>query len=312
FYGDTLTSGQSQWALGGVLPGVYRVAFNKSGYSNAGEWYDGAYDFEDATDIVVGNQTVTGISGQAAGRLWLHIVGEDSAGDPLQNVAMTLWRNQRGTWLEAGRGRFIDGNSWYTATITDLEPGDYRLRFVHLQGTLATEYLNDAYSFDTATTLNLPLGAWQVTTAVQMAPAAVIAGSATDATGAPLRSGMVEAWRLTDLTQASGEATDWRLMAQAPVSDLARFALKGLPAGVYHVRLLDPSGRTLPVAHGAGFRGSDGANITLATGQVAEGFALQLGDGNAHWLPIVRAPESPAPALLYGWQSAQPPDQHQR
>ncbi|MGL4649445.1 MAG: carboxypeptidase-like regulatory domain-containing protein, partial [Caldilineaceae bacterium] len=39
FYGDTLTSGQSQWALGGVLPGVYRVAFNKSGYSNAGEWY---------------------------------------------------------------------------------------------------------------------------------------------------------------------------------------------------------------------------------------------------------------------------------
>ncbi len=229
---SALTATNGAYAMTGLAPGSYYVRTSGFGATYADEWYDdtpavGLAVQADALPVsVIVSQITAGVNfALAAGARiggWVMTAGAS----PLSNVWVDAYTAD-GSWVQ----------STATATngayeIAGLPAGQFFLRTFAAGRNFADEWYDDApvVGFDiptSATGLTMTNGHSAQNINFFLSGGGVIAGTVTNAAGAPARNIRLDV-----------QATNGVWVATAWTDAFGRYAFAGLPAGAFHVRTL--------------------------------------------------------------------------
>lgn len=229
----TYTAADGSYAFVGLRDDTYAVAFQDFTGTYTQQYYDSTYDFLNPTPVVIAGaahrtdvdatmQTYSGISGRVV----------DQGGTGLGSIGVTLYRYEYDHW-EAQYT--IDTGASGAYDLTNLRPGDYRLRFDDYD---ADHYLSrwwqDADAEEDARTITVPPGQTVALDDETLRVAGHIAGAVTDGDGAGLEG-------ITVVVRRAAPPTFPTVRETTTGADGA-FDLSGLAAGEYVVGLQDDSG----------------------------------------------------------------------
>lgn len=141
-----------------------------------------------------------------------------------------------GGWEEVA---YAETESDGTYTFDDVEPGIYRVGFVDPNGFFAAEFYDDSASLNRAT--DVTVGSGQDVTGIDadLNEGGSIAGTVTDATGAPLADIFVAAY----LTEMDGEYPDFYFINFTFTDEDGNYEISGLNNGKYAVEFINDVGR---------------------------------------------------------------------
>ncbi len=196
--GSTTTAGDGTYVITGLAPGSYKVQAQASGY--APTYYNGTYDYNAATLVAVASGTTTpGINFALAPAGGITGTVTNALGTPIAGASVEASRAAccgYGYATTAGDG---------TYTITDLEPGSYRVQ-AQAPG-YAPTYYNATYDYNTATLVPVTSGSVAPGINFGLAQAGGIAGTVTNALGTPIAGASVYASSSTCCLPGGGTTT---------------------------------------------------------------------------------------------------------
>jgi hypothetical protein len=227
---QTTTDAAGDWSFR-VVPGNYKLNFWDCGANLSFEsrWWDGQVDQADADVVFADQGDVVDhldqmLPGYGPGRIVGAVV--DDTLEPLEGVCVAA----------------DDGSHYYSAEtdgtghyeITGAEPGTYRVFFSDcVPGTnnVVDQWYSDQTSSDDADEIAVVAGATTSGIDAQMHPAGSVAGTVTDAAGAPIDDICVGAFT-TDTSL---------LLSEDYTAADGTFTVRGLPTGGYKISFYDCS-----------------------------------------------------------------------
>ncbi|WP_205474310.1 carboxypeptidase regulatory-like domain-containing protein [Nocardioides sp. SYSU D00038] len=223
--GDTDATGG--YAIDGLAPGSYRLAFQDADGAYAVEWWNNQAVLENADVITVASvQVVTGRNAQLAPAA--HITGLVTGPLllPMANVDVTAYARVGTTerWQPVSSDVT---NALGAFDVGDLPPGTYRLGYRDWSGNdYADEYWNNQPDLASAADISLAAGATRTLVNAQLQPGATLSGTVTGADGTGLDVA-VDVYRRGP-NGAYTKYTD-------TTSFVGAWVLRGLPPGTYRV-----------------------------------------------------------------------------
>lgn len=232
--GETLTSADGSYDLGGLEGGTYRIGFTDTTETYLPEFWDDAASVGTAQDVVVREgQDTTGKDASLArgGEITGTVSGADG---PLADVRVTAyafdttwdgWEPVTSAWTDAAGDYRLGG----------LAADDYRVRFRDTESIHVTEFWDDAASLEAATPIPVGAGATVTGTDAVLAVGGHITGRVTDAAGTPLAD-------VTVTVYAHHEDSGWEEVAHAYTDGSGAYDVSGLPTGEHVVGFHDEYG----------------------------------------------------------------------
>lgn len=175
YWASTSTDAAGKYTLGGLPGGSYVLGFHAEGTDLKREYWPNVFDYSQATPVVLAEgQAVSGIDASlVAGGAIAGVVTRADGGAPLANVTVNA--------LDANGEivAFARTNPAGAYVVGGLPAGSYRVQFGAPAPGLATEYWENAYSFNAAKAV--VVGELQTTQGVDAAldPVGYISGSVT-------------------------------------------------------------------------------------------------------------------------------------
>jgi 5-hydroxyisourate hydrolase-like protein (transthyretin family) len=152
-----------------------------------------------------------------------------------------------------------------------LSSGTYRLRFDESEGNYVTQYYDGTNELENATDISVTAG--QSTTAIdsQLAKAAQMKGTVTDASANPLRGTHVEVY------QYDQEEESWQSIAMNTTNFYGHYEVRGLNAGSYRVGFFDDD--YLPQYYDGAGTLESATDVEITAAQTSEGrdASLEMG-----------------------------------
>lgn len=228
---SVFTDTAGAYTLAGLPAGEYLVEFQtwNTGANLVGEWWDDAARPENATRVTVAvAEDAGGVDAALALGNSVSGVVTDSDGSPLPSVVVDLF-TATGEYVSAA---WTDGDGAYT--VGGLRDGEYRIRFnpENSSVNVAGEWWDDAATEEDAAVVDLSGGTSLTGISPQLDPAAVLTGTVTDASGAPVAQASVSAYTYDD--EAGGW---WTWVASATAAEDGTFALGSLRPGSYKIQV---------------------------------------------------------------------------
>ncbi|MFE7224814.1 carboxypeptidase regulatory-like domain-containing protein [Nocardioides sp. NPDC057577] len=203
-----------------VSEGTYKVGFEASEQGFLGEYYDDAATREQATDVVVGSATVSGIDAAMSMGETISGTVTNEVGDPLDDIRVILYESS-GDWSAISD---VSTDSSGSFTFGGLKPGGtYRVAFT---GTgWIKEFYADAASIEDATDVVAGESAPISAILTPSTGDGSIAGTVIDDAGQPVAGVSVDVYR-TD---------PWDWIGSATSGEDGTYSFLGLKAGQYEV-----------------------------------------------------------------------------
>ncbi len=231
---STVTDSSGVYSLTGLAAGSYVVQYSDCNASPAyvTQWYLGRTDQGSADPVNVVDLVDTPLSdvSMTAG---VSVTGTitDSGGNPIPNVNVNVNSNGSGP---SGYAQTAPDGTYATAPIA---PGSYKVQFSPTDPTFAAEYWNNQVTWNTADSLVLDTAAGPVHGGVdaQLATAATIQGTVTDAGGTPLSSVCVDA------NISNGNGNGWSGINGTQTAGDGTYTLGGLPPTDVRIHFRDCS-----------------------------------------------------------------------
>jgi len=231
FGGSAITNASGAYDVAGLSAGTYRLRFTHAAHVT--EYYDDKATLETGIDVVVATgATVSGRNATLAARGSIAGTVTNGTGGGLANITVTAYR-------DLGNGSDTLAGSTSTSasgayTLTNLEPGSYRLRFADPLHGFATEWYDNQP--DRQGTTLVAVAAAQAVTGkdAQLAGGATISGVVTGTGGAGVVDTTVDAYRKV--------ASGWSLDATTDTDATGHYTLTGLQAGTWRVGFEAPYG----------------------------------------------------------------------
>ena len=232
--GDTYGSGEETdltgaYSITGLPQGSYRVHFSDCNDTPVfvSEWYDDKTSYSDADRVaVIDGASSVGVDAELSVGGSLSGTVTDDAGQPLDDACVTAYNDDD----DSSETASTDASGTYS--VAPLAPGRYLVRFsdCHYPEVYLREWYDDVASSSDAT--RVTVGAEQDTPGIDasLSKAAVVAGTVTDESGAPIPEVCVE---------ASDESGDWEYDQTDPSGS---YRLGGLRGGEYRVSFQDCDG----------------------------------------------------------------------
>lgn len=263
--GETTTSADGSYDLGGLPGGSYRLGFTDEGATYLPEFWDDAATVGAARDVVVREGQVTAGKDARLARGGLITGSVSGSGGPLADVGVTayVFDTAEGEW------------TWYTSTVSDetgtyrlggLPTDSYRLRFRDDASVHLTEFWDDATSLAAATSVPVVAGETVTGKDADLALGGRISGTVRGAGGAALDGVFVYAQR----TGGSEE------FFQATTDADGAFELQGLPSGQYVVGFYDFTDSYLSELWDDAQTWEEATPVTVTAGQTVTGLDAEL------------------------------------
>jgi 5-hydroxyisourate hydrolase-like protein (transthyretin family) len=235
-YAYGFTDFDGNYSVGGLPGGTYRVGARDYSGTYGDVYYANATDLDSANDVEVTAGAITsGINMQVVANQFGSISGSvtDSLGNPLQGIQVTLFRyNSGGEFWEELQDVTTDSAGQYL--FSQVETGNYRLRFVDPSETHAGEYHSDAYIVESAADVVVTTDNETVVNE-SLGDAASISGTVTNNSGTPLIGIAVNFYRINNST-----AQREYLFSRNTAAD-GTYSIGGLPDGTFLVEFTDYS-----------------------------------------------------------------------
>jgi 5-hydroxyisourate hydrolase-like protein (transthyretin family) len=230
---EALTQPDGGYLFDDLYDGAYVVRFAEVNGAYLTEFYDDAATFDAATPIPVGDALVSGIDAALAqpGTISGNVL--DLAGDPLDFLRVTAYRQLAGAWEPVD---IVFGDPAGDYVLTGLQPDTYRLEFMGYRlvpgqtPTMYVEFWDDAPDVAQATDVVVADGATLFgidATLGNLTPNGLIGGLVLDQTGA----------RATDanVTVYWHNGEGWTLFGRTTTNSSGIYRLRTLADGSYAI-----------------------------------------------------------------------------
>jgi hypothetical protein len=269
--GDTLTSGDGTYDLGGLPEGTYRLGFTDTTETYLPEFWDDAATVGAAQDVVVrAGQPATGKDANLArgGEIAGTVSGADG---PLADVRVTAYAFDA-TWdeWEPVTSAWTDEAGDYR--IGGLVADDYRLRFRDSESVHVTEFWDDAATLAAATSIPVGAGATVTEKDAVLAEGGHITGQVTDAEGVPLADVAV-------IVYEDHPDWGWSEMDYAYTDGSGAYDVSGLPTGDYVVEFYDLYEYHLPEFWDDAATFAEATPVSVTAGATVAGTDAELARG---------------------------------
>ena len=269
--GDTLTSGDGTYDLGGLPEGTYRLGFADTTETYLPEFWDDAATVGGAQDVVVRvGQPATGKDASLArgGEISGSVTGADG---PLAEVQVTAYAYD------------ADWDEWssVTSTLTDesgdyrlggLVADDYRLRFRDITKVHVTEYWDDRATLEAATSIPVGAGAIVTDKDAVLVEGGHVTGVLTGPGGTPLADVSVTVYE-------AHEEWGWDEVGYAWTDGSGAYDVRGLPTGDYVLGFYDEYEDHLPEFWDDVATIDEATPVSVTAGVTVEGKDAELARG---------------------------------
>ncbi|WP_295446991.1 carboxypeptidase regulatory-like domain-containing protein [uncultured Thiodictyon sp.] len=226
---NTSTGPNGTYDLGGLSAGTYRICFNDVSVVYTAQCYSNASDVNGAMSLpVTAGQTVANINAQLA--LAAHITGIVTSANAVGLAGIQVQVQTsfgQNLWQPTINSTSTGLNGIYD--LGGLSAGTYRICFSDPNGVYASQCYNNANNVNGA--VSLPVTAGQIVPSInaQLAPAAHITGTVTDASAMGLAGVQVQ------IQTWDANQNFWQYASSTVTGLNGAYDLGGLPAGTYRI-----------------------------------------------------------------------------
>ena len=219
------------------------------------------------TPTVVGTGTISGT-----------VTASGAAALPNITVTAYVYDSASDSWNWAADTQTGDsGAELGVFSLTDLDPGRYRVGYQDNTSEYAPEYFDNQLTLDSATDLTIPPAGASVTANAELAVASTVAGTVTDSSAAPVDDVAVALYRW-DPSESSWQSINSAISGQDAGGQPGHYTVAGLAAGTYRIGFTDQNGLLAPEFYNNALTVDAGTDVIVpAAGTVTVNASLVTG-----------------------------------